>query len=131
MQHFVDEKFKIDIFLDTNVLVDYVLGVNPSLTHSIEYLNNKRAVRLRSSHYVEFELTEVLKICFFGQIVFGHYPNKSEKAEIRTKDWNVNGINYGLTGGRNHRISPFFTARSTPVRRRCSKRQSTAISSTL
>lgn len=94
MQHFVDEKFKIDIFLDTNVLVDYVLGVNPSLTHSIEYLNNKRAVRLRSSHYVEFELTEVLKICFFGQIVFGHYPNKSEKAEIRTKDWNVNGINY-------------------------------------
>ena len=28
MQHFVDEKFKIDIFLDTNVLVDYVLRIN-------------------------------------------------------------------------------------------------------
>ena len=64
MQHFVDDNFKIDIFLDTNNLVDY--------------LNNKRSVRLHSSHYVEYELAEVLKKSFFGHPVLGHYPNKQE-----------------------------------------------------
>lgn len=94
MQHFVDDNFKIDIFLDTNILVDYVLGTKASLTHSIDYLNNKRSVRLRSSHYVEFELAEVLKICFFGHAVLGHYPNKQEKSQIKSGDWIVNGIDY-------------------------------------
>lgn len=94
MQHFVDDNFKIDIFLDTNILVDYVLNINPSLTHSINYLNNKRSVRLHSSHYVEFELAEVLKICFFGHAVWGHYPDKTEKARIKSNNWVINGISY-------------------------------------
>ena len=94
MQHFVNDNFKIDIFLDTNILVDYVLGTNPVLTHSINYLNNKRSVRLRSSHYVEFELAEVLKICFFGYDVLGHFPNKQEKINIKSHNWNTNGVNY-------------------------------------
>ena len=37
MQHFVDDNFKIDIFLDTNILVDYVLGTKASLTHSLRF----------------------------------------------------------------------------------------------
>lgn len=94
MQHFVNDQFKIDIFLDTNILVDYVLGTKPVLTHSLDYLNAKRSVRLRSSHYVEFELAEVLKICFFGYSVFGHYPNKQEKSQIKSGDWSGNGIDY-------------------------------------
>lgn len=94
MQNFVDDNFKIDIFLDTNILVDYVLGTKASLTHSIDYLNNKRSVRLRSSHYVEFELAEVLKICFFGHSVLGHYPNKQEKSQIKSGNWIANGIDY-------------------------------------
>ena len=94
MQHFVNDNFKIDIFLDTNILVDYVLGTKPVLTHSIDYLSNKRSVRLRSSHYVEFELTEVLKICFFGYSVLGHYPNKHEKSQIKSNNWIVNNIDY-------------------------------------
>lgn len=94
MQHFVDDNFKIDIFIDTNILVDYVLGTKASLIHSIDYLNNKRSVRLRSSHYVEFELAEVLKICFFGHSVLGHYPNKQEKSQIKSGDWIANGIDY-------------------------------------
>ena len=94
MQHFVNDSFKIDIFLDTNVLVDYVLGTKPVLTHSLDYLNNKRSVRLRSSHYVEFELAEVLKICFFGHSVLGHYPNKQEKSQIKSNNWTINGENY-------------------------------------
>lgn len=94
MQNFVDDKFKIDIFLDTNILVDYVLGTKPCLTYSIDYLNNKRSVRLRSSHYVEFELAEILKICFFGHAVLGHYPNKQEKSQIKSGDWIANGIDY-------------------------------------
>ena len=94
MQHFVNDKFKIDIFLDTNILVDYVLGTKPILNHSINYLNNKRSVRLRSSHYVEFELTEVLKICFFGHSVLGHYPDKKEKLYIKNHNWDTNGLDY-------------------------------------
>lgn len=94
MQNFVDDIFKVDLFLDTNILVDYVLGTNPILTYSIDYLNNKRAVRLHSSHYVEFELAEVLKICFFGHSVLGHYPNKREKSRIKSNNWIANGIDY-------------------------------------
>ncbi len=94
MQHFVHDNFKIDIFLDTNILVDYVLGSKPVLTHSIDYLNNKRSVRLHSSHYVEFELVEILKICFFGYSVFGHYPNRQEKSQIKSGNWSRNGIDY-------------------------------------
>lgn len=94
MQNFVNDLFKVDFFLDTNILVDYVLGTNPTLTYSIDYLNNKRAVRLHSSHYVEFELAEVLKICFFGHSVLGHYPNQSEKSNIKSNNWIANGIDY-------------------------------------
>ena len=94
MQHFVIDKFKIDIFLDTNILVDYVLGTKPILRHSIDYLNNKRSVRLRSSHYVEFELAEVLKIKYFGYSVLGHWPNKTEKSQIRSGKWNINNTDY-------------------------------------
>ena len=93
MQHFVDEKFKVDIFLDTNILVDYVLGTKPVLTHCIDYLKDKKSVRLRSSHYVEFELAEILKICFFGYSVLGHYPDKHEKSQIKSSN-SINGVNY-------------------------------------
>lgn len=94
MQHFVDDRFKIDIFLDTNILVDYVLNTKPALTHSINYLNNKKSVRLRSSHYVEFELTEVLKLCYFGYVLFGHYPNNKEKSQIRSNNWYLKNVDY-------------------------------------
>ena len=94
MQHFVDDKFKVDIFLDTNILVDYVLGTKPVLKHSIDYLKDKKSVRLHSSHYVEFELSEILKICFFGYSVLGHYPNKQEKSQIKSNNWTINGVNY-------------------------------------
>lgn len=94
MQHFVNDNFKIDIFLDTNILVDYVLDTKPVLTHSLDYLNNKRSVRLHSSHYVEFELAEVLKMNFFGHSVLGHYPNKQERSQIKSSNWTTNGVNY-------------------------------------
>lgn len=94
MQHFVNDNFKIDIFLDTNILVDYVLGENQALIHSIDYLNNKRSVRIRSSHYVEYELAEVLKICFFGYDVLGHFPSKQEKVRIKMHNWCENGVAY-------------------------------------
>lgn len=94
MQQFVNDNFKIDIFLDTNILVDYVLRCKPALTYSIDYLNSKRSVRIRSSHYVEFELVEVLKIIYFGYNVLGHYPNKQEKSQIKSGNWSWNGIDY-------------------------------------
>jgi hypothetical protein len=94
MQYFVHDNFKIDIFLDTNILVDYVLGEKPILTYSIDFLNSKKAVRLRSSHYVEFELVEVLKIYFFYYATLGRFPSTEEKSHIKSNNWKIDGIEY-------------------------------------
>lgn len=95
----VDEIFKVDFFLDTNILVDYVQGENQLLIQSLDYLVECPFVKLRSSHYVEFEFTEVRKKNEFFKIVHGEYPSK--KPENRTcvknygnNDWKDNGLDY-------------------------------------
>lgn len=93
MEKFVDDRLKVKIYLDTNILVDYVLGQNQMLKDSVDYLGNCPFVQVRSSHYVEFELSEVLKICYFGNIVLGHHPNTCEKNLLK-KRLNMNGYDY-------------------------------------
>lgn len=61
----VDEKYRVDIYLDTNILVDYIEGTYPLLNKSIDYLCSCPFVSLRSSHYVLFEYTEVRKYRLF------------------------------------------------------------------
>ena len=34
----VDEKYRVNIYLDTNILVDYIEGTYPLLNKSIDYL---------------------------------------------------------------------------------------------
>lgn len=61
----VDEEYRVNIYLDTNILVDYIEGTYPLLNQSIDYLHSCPFVNLRSSHYVLFEYTEVRKYNLF------------------------------------------------------------------
>lgn len=76
MFEIADTSYKIDFFLDTNILVDYIQGENLNLVNSLEYLARCKFVNLHSSHYVEFEFTEVMKRKEFYKIVHGEYPPK-------------------------------------------------------
>lgn len=76
METIIDDRYKIDFFLDTNILVDYVQGENQNLIKSLDYLAQSKYVRFHSSHYVEFEFTEVRKRNEFYRKVHGNYPPK-------------------------------------------------------
>lgn len=76
MFEIANESYKIDFFLDTNILVDYIQGENLNLVNSLEYLAQCNFVNLHSSHYVEFEFTEVMKRNEFYKVVHGKYPPK-------------------------------------------------------
>lgn len=76
MFEIANESYKIDFFLDTNILVDYIQGGNQNLVNSLEYLAQCDFVNLHSSHYVEFEFTEVMKRNEFYKVVHGKYPPK-------------------------------------------------------
>ena len=94
----VDNIFKVDFFLDTNILVDYVQGENQLLTQSLDYLAKCPFVTLRSSHYVEFEFAEVRKKNEFFKTAHGRYPNKThEDRSVKnygTKDWKDGDVDY-------------------------------------
>lgn len=94
----VDNIFKVDFFLDTNILVDYVQGENQLLTKSLDYLAKCPFVTLRSSHYVEFEFAEVRKKNEFFKMVHGRYPNKTYGDRFvknyGSKDWKDGDVDY-------------------------------------
>lgn len=114
METIIDKSFKIDFFLDTNILVDYIQGENKKLVDCLEFLANSNFVTLHSSHYVEFEFTEVRKRNEFFRIVHGKYPPKDFQKEKKsfwnclkqkirkeanaknygTKNWKDSGIDY-------------------------------------
>lgn len=87
MKTIIDKCFKIDFFLDTNILVDYIQGENKKLVDSLEFLANSDFVTLHSSHYVEFEFTEVRKRNEFFRIAHGKYPPKDFLKE-KNSFWN-------------------------------------------
>lgn len=95
----VDDKFKVDFFLDTNILVDYVQGENQLLVQSLDYLADCPFVTLRSSHYVEFEFVEVRKRNEFFKYVHGSYPQKT-KGDLScvknygSRDWIDSDVDY-------------------------------------
>lgn len=61
----VESEYRINIYLDTNILMDYVEGNYPLLNQSIDYLSQCGYVTLRSSHYVLYEYTEARKYVLF------------------------------------------------------------------
>ena len=94
MAYFVDEQFKLNIYLDTNILVDYIESASSVLVESLDFLAQSAFVILRSSHYVEYEMTEVRKKRLFYYKVRNRYPLKGESlAEIK-QTWELDGKKY-------------------------------------
>lgn len=61
----IEPEYRVNVYLDTNILVDYVEKTYPLLNKSIDFLAQCPFVNLRSSHYVLFEFTEVRKLRLF------------------------------------------------------------------
>lgn len=72
----IEEDYRVNVYLDTNILFDYVENQFPLLTKSIDFLAQCPFVYLRSSHYVLFEFTENRKIRLFWEKAD---PTKSEE----------------------------------------------------
>lgn len=87
MANFIDEQFKINIYLDTNIIVDYIEGENMLLVNSLDYLAQCGFVILHSSHYVEFEFAEVRKKRLFFYMVHHRYPQKDEHIQYAQEKW--------------------------------------------
>ena len=94
MKGFVDERFKMNIYLDTNILVDYVESTNALLVDSLNYLAQCPFVILRSSHYVEYEMAEVRKKRLFFQKVRGELPSKGDSLSNMRQTWELDGQEY-------------------------------------
>jgi hypothetical protein len=94
MNALVDDRYKIHVYLDTNILVDYVEQNNTLLNKSLEYLSNCPFVILRSSHYVEYEMAEVRKKRLFYFKVKGAYPLKKDKLTKIKHNWCIDGKKY-------------------------------------
>lgn len=94
MASYVDDRYKVHIYLDTNILVDYVEQNNNGLNNSLDFLSTNPFVILRSSHYVEYELTEVRKKRLFYYKVYGTYPSKGESLANIKQTWEIDGHKY-------------------------------------
>jgi len=90
---YIDTKFKVPIYLDTNILVNYIDNIFPLLNESISFLQTCPFVELRSSHYVKFEFVEVRKIILFSMKVRGTPPLKEERYKIK-QTWSIDGHDY-------------------------------------
>lgn len=92
----VEEAYRVNVYLDTNILIDYVEGKYPLLNRSIEYLAQCPFVTLRSSHYVLFEFTEVRKALLFWEKAD---PGKIRPFDNKVKNeikagWKYNNVEY-------------------------------------
>lgn len=91
----IEPEYRVNVYLDTNILVDYVEKTYPLLNKSIDFLAQCPFVNLRSSHYVLFEFTEVRKLRLFWTKAD---PTKTESYEkVRysiKKTWEYNGRTY-------------------------------------
>lgn len=95
MDYFIDPRYRINIFLDTNILADYILQTDDSsnLKRSLRWLAHCDFVNLMSSHFVEYELTEVLKTQYFFSKLNGRFATKKEKGAFK-RDWTLNNTSY-------------------------------------
>lgn len=92
MSIYVDDKFRINIFLDTNILIDVLEGTFDNLNHSINFLISSDFVTLKSSHYVMFEMVENRKWNHFVNEVAQHTGTKNS---VKKKyDWVISGVKY-------------------------------------
>lgn len=90
---YIDPRFKVPIYLDTNILVDYIDNTYPLLNKSIAIFQACPFIELRSSHYVRFEFVEIRKIILFSNKVLGRNPSKEEKENIKLT-WKLGEYEY-------------------------------------
>ena len=99
MSSYIDASFRIDIYLDTNILVDYIEGNYPALTYSLNYLAQSGYVTFRTSQYVLYEFAEVRKYNIYlstlnlkpEHLAWG---GKKLKAQIKRDNWKYEGVEY-------------------------------------
>lgn len=91
----IEPEYRVNVYLDTNILFDYVEKQFPLLTRSVDFLAKCPFVTLRSSHFVLFEFTENRKSRLFWEKAD---PTKAVdyqtvKANIK-KTWKHNNRDY-------------------------------------
>jgi hypothetical protein len=92
MPIYVDDKYRITIFLDTNILIDVLDGTFGNLNNSINFFITSEFVTLKSSHYVMFEMIENRKWKHFSEEVF---KQNGANSSIKKKyHWKIDGVKY-------------------------------------
>lgn len=99
MTSYIDPKYRIDIYLDTNILVDYIEGNYPALTYSLDYLAQTGYVTFRTSQYVLYEFGEVRKYNIYLSSLslkpeHTDMEGKKLKSLIKRDNWKYNGTEY-------------------------------------
>lgn len=99
MGPYVEPAFRVDVYLDTNILVDYIEGNYKALTDSIDYLANTGYVNFRTSQYVLYEFSEVRKYNLFYSYLTVKTEDRDKKRNqlkylIKQKNWEYNGVVY-------------------------------------
>ena len=96
MKIYVDDKYRVNIFLDTNILIDILDRTFVNLNKSIEYLIESDFVNLKSSHYNIFEFVEVRKrLLFVKEIKAAIGIDISIKTSFgRRGNWKCGNIKY-------------------------------------
>ena len=96
MKIYVDDKFRVNIFLDTNILVDILDNTFVNLNKSVDYLIDSDFVDLKSSHYNMFEFVEVRKrLLFIKEIQKTQGVNIPIKSSFgRRGNWKHGDIKY-------------------------------------
>ena len=100
----IPPEYRVNIYLDTNILVDYIERTFPLLNESIKYLSECPYVNLKSSHYVLFEYTEVRKFNLFRSIcekeagirymIHHLFHKRINKSYVKHRSWKIFGIDY-------------------------------------
>ena len=91
----IELEYRVNVYLDTNILVDYVERTYPLLNKSIDFLAQCPFVNLRSSHYVLFEFTEVRKLRLFWAKADPAMTKAYEDVRYSIKKtWEYNGKAY-------------------------------------
>ena len=97
MAFHVDDRYRVNLFLDTNILVDFLDGTFPNFNNSIQYLISSRFASLKSSHYVIYELIEVRKReHFLRQVVEKRLKDKVSISKLvgRKGIWEFDTVKY-------------------------------------
>ena len=91
----IEPEYRVNVYLDTNILFDYVENQFPLLTRSVDFLAGCPFVTLRSSHFVLFEFTENRKIRLFWEKADPSKTDDYSKAKYKIKkSWKYNEKDY-------------------------------------